>query len=99
MHVTFWVRRVLVPHCLLYVRAAYFSSRGDLGHSLTHVGKVCDTLLETSGNAEVSRFDVAAGFFDIRGAGTEMRTPPDCAIALETKRNDTVAQIDKIFSI
>jgi hypothetical protein len=26
-------------------------------------------------------------------------TPPDCAIALDTRRNDRVAQIDKIFSI
>jgi hypothetical protein len=24
---------------------------------------------------------------------------PDCAIALDTRRNDKVAQIDKIFSI
>src|ERR1700724_2043773 len=55
---------------LFYVRAACFSSRRDLGQScLAHVGKVCDMLLEASGNAEVSRFDVGAGFFDILRAG------------------------------
>jgi hypothetical protein len=59
------------PALLLYVRAACFSSRRDLGQScLAHVRKVCDMLLEASGNAEVSRFDVGAGFFDILRAGT-----------------------------
>jgi hypothetical protein len=59
------------PALLLYVRAACFSSRRDLGQScLAHVGKVCDMLLEASGNAEVSWFDVGAGFFDILRAGT-----------------------------
>lgn len=59
------------PALLFYVRAACFSSRRDLGQScLAHVGKVCDMLLEASGNAEVSRFDVGAGFFDILRAGT-----------------------------
>ena len=59
------------PALLFYVRAACFSSRRDLGQScLAHVGKVCDTLLEASGNAELSRFDVSASFFDILRAGT-----------------------------
>ena len=62
------------PALLLYVRAACFSSRCNLGQScLAHVGKVCDMLLEASGNAEVSRFDVGAGFFDILRAGTSLR--------------------------
>ena len=62
------------PALLLYVRAACFSSRRDLGQScFAHVGKVCDMLLEASGNAEVSRFDVGAGFFDILRAGTSLR--------------------------
>jgi hypothetical protein len=56
---------------LFYVRAACFSSRRDLGQPcLAHVGKVCDMLLQASGNAEVSRFNVGAGFFDILRAGT-----------------------------
>ena len=50
-------------------------------------------LLEASGNAEVPRFNVGAGFFDILRAGTF------CAIALDTSRNDKTAQTDKIFSI
>ena len=51
------------PALLLYVRAACFSSRRDLGQScLAHVGKVCDMLLEATSNAEVSRFDVGASF-------------------------------------
>jgi hypothetical protein len=59
---------------LLYVRAACFSSRRDLGQPcLAHVGKVCDMLLYASGNTEVSRFDVGADFFDIRRAGTDTR--------------------------
>jgi hypothetical protein len=62
------------PALLFYVRAACFSRRCDLGQScLAHVGKVCDTLLEASGNAEVSRFDVCAGFFDILRARTQLR--------------------------
>src|SRR5262249_29465658 len=59
---------------LLYVRAACFSSRHDLGQPfLACVGKVCKMLLYASGNTEVSRFDVGADFFDIRRAGTDTR--------------------------
>ena len=62
------------PALLLYVGAACLSSRRDLGQScLAHVGKVCDMLLEASGNAEISRFDVGARFFDILRAGTSLR--------------------------
>ena len=82
------------PALLLYVRAACFSSRRDLGQScLAYVRKVCDMLLEASGNAEVSRFDVGAGFL------TSSAQAPNCAIALDTGRNDKTAQTDKIFSI
>ena len=72
MQVTFWMRTFGTALLLLDVRAACFSSRGDLGQPcLARVGKVCDTLLEASGNAAAPRFDVAADFFDIRRAGTE----------------------------
>jgi len=81
---------------LLYVRAACFSSRRDLGQPcLAHVGKVCEMLLYASGNTEVSRFDVGADFL----ISAAQAPTPDCAIALDTRRNDKVAQIDKIFSI
>jgi hypothetical protein len=59
---------------LLYVRAACFSSRRDLGQPcLAHVGKVCEMLLYASGNTEVSRLDVGADLFDVRRAGTDTR--------------------------
>jgi hypothetical protein len=59
---------------LLYVRAACFSSRCDLGQPcLAHVGKVCEMLLYASGNTEVSRLDVGADLFDVRRAGTDTR--------------------------
>ena len=61
---------------LLDVRAACFSSCGDIGQPcLARVGKVCDMLLEASGNAVAPRFGVAADFFDIRPAGTDTRFP------------------------
>ena len=58
----------------LDVRATCFSSRRDLGQPrLAHVGKVCEMLLDASGNTAVTGLDVSAGFFYIRLAGTEAR--------------------------
>ena len=72
MQITFCGAPSFGTALLLYVRAACFSSRGYLGHPcLAHVGKVCETLLEASGNAAAPRFDAAADFFDVRHAGTD----------------------------
>jgi hypothetical protein len=58
----------------LYVRATCFSSRRNLGQPcLALLGKVCEMLLDASGNTVVTGLDVSAGFFDITLAGTEAR--------------------------
>jgi len=95
MHVTFWVRRVLVPHCFSTSARHIFPAAAI---SAIHLHTSERSATRSLRQVAMRRFpgSMLPQAFLISAAQAPR---PDRAIALETKRNDTVAQIDKIFSI
>jgi hypothetical protein len=96
MQATFWIRRRSVLHCFCTSARHVFPAAATSANLALHTSERSATCSLTQ--VAIRRFpgSMLAQTFLISAA---QAPTSDCAIALDTRRNDKVAQIDKIFSI
>ena len=87
MQATFWMRRRSVPHCFSTSARHVFPAAATSANLALHTSE-SSVPCTLSSHAEVTRFDVGAGFF------ISSAQAPNCAIALDTSRNDILRLIE-----